>query len=99
MKISTQPLPARLLSGLLCLAPLMVAGGLAGCSVPHVMGLGSYYAVTDGETGRVYYTDRLKREDRGAVEFQDPDTDAWVSLKSAQVRSISKAEFRAGAPR
>ena len=29
---------------------------LAGCSVPHVMGLGSYYQVTDPYSGRVYFT-------------------------------------------
>ncbi|MEO7387478.1 MAG: hypothetical protein ABIX37_11120 [Gammaproteobacteria bacterium] len=80
-------------------APLL-AGLLfvAGCSVPHVMGLGSYYAVTDDATGRVYYTDKLSREGRDTVEFADRATGAWVSLKAAQVQEISKSEFLAGPP-
>ncbi|MEQ1801666.1 MAG: hypothetical protein ABL989_07080 [Gammaproteobacteria bacterium] len=90
--------PGQLLATLICTAPLL-GGGLSGCSMPHVMGLGSYYAVTDEATGRIYYTDNLTREERGVIEFRDPSTGAWVSLKSAQVREISDAEFRAGAPR
>jgi len=64
--------------------------------MPNVMGLGGYYAVTDDETGRIWYTDNLKREERGAIEFRDSATGAWVSLRSAQVREITDAEFRAG---
>jgi hypothetical protein len=92
-------LPARLLASLLCIAPLFAAGGLAGCSMPHVMGMGSYYAVTDDATGRIWYTDNLTREDRGVIEFRDSATGAWMSLGSAQVREISEAEFRAGPSR
>ena len=99
MKFSASRVPARLLAGMLSVAPVLTAGGLSGCSMPHVMGLGSYYAVTDDATGRIYYTDNLTREDRGAIEFRDPATGAWVSLRSAQVREISDAEFRAGPPR
>ncbi len=95
MKPSPRLVPARLLASLLCSAPLLAAGGLSGCSMPHVMGLGSYYAVTDDATGRVWYTDNLTREERGVVEFRDPATGAWVSLRAAQVREISDAEFRA----
>lgn len=93
MKSAQLRLPALLLAGLLS------ATTLSGCSLPHVMGMGSYYAVTDDATGKVYYTDKLSREARGAVEFLDPATGAWTSLRSAQVREISAAEFRAGPPR
>lgn len=98
MMSTPRRVPARLLPVLLCLAPLFTAAGLSGCSMPHVMGMGSYYAVTDDATGKVYYTDNLSREERGAVEFLDPATGAWTSLRSAQVREISAAEFRAGPP-
>jgi len=67
-------------------------------SVPHVMGLGSYYAVTDEASGRVYYTDKLSREAKGVVEFRDSASGAWVSLPGATVREISTDEFRAGPP-
>ncbi len=84
----------RSLASLLCAAPLL----LAGCSLPHVMGLGSYYAVTDDATGRVYYTAGVSREGRGVLEFKDSATGAWVSLPAAQVTEITEAEFRAGRP-
>jgi len=84
----------RFLSSVICAAPLL----LAGCSVPHVMGLGSYYAVTDAATGRVYYTAGVSREGRGVVEFKDSVTGAWVSLPAANVAEITEAQFRAGPP-
>ena len=84
--------PARWLASLVCAAPLL----LAGCALPHVAGLGSYYAITDVASGRVYYTDNVRREDRGVVEFEDASNGARVSIPSATVREISRAEFRAG---
>ena len=89
--------PRQFLASLLCAAPLL----LAGCSMPHffmphMMGMGSYYAITDEASGRVYYTDNLSREARGVVEFRDSKSGAWVSLPAATVREISQAEFRAG---
>ena len=74
---------------------LILALATAGCSVPRVVGLGSYYSVTDPATSRVYYTDKLSREKRGGVEFRDSTTGAWISLPAAEVREISQAEFRA----
>jgi len=95
MKFSRR-FPGHLLAAIVAVAGVVA---LPGCSMPHVMGLGSYYAVTDEATGRVWHTDKLKREERGIVEFRDPASGAWVSLKAAQVREISEAEFRAGPPR
>ena len=87
----------RIFASLICAAPLVLAGcSMPSLSMPHMMGLGSYYAVTDEASGRVYYTDNLSREKRGVVEFRDSKTGAWISIPSAQVREISEAEFRAG---
>ena len=80
----------RLLASLLCAAPLLMAG----CSMPHVMGLGTYYEVTDDATGRIYYTDNLRRESRGVIEFEDPASGAVISLAGASVREISDDEYR-----
>ncbi len=90
-----------LLATLVCYVPLLLGGSLlaGGCSAPHVMGLGSYYAVTDPVSGRVYYTEKLKREERGVVEFRDAASGAWVSLPGAETREISESEFRAGRAR
>jgi hypothetical protein len=82
----------RLLASLTCAVPLLTAG----CAMPHILGLGSYYAVTDQATGRVYYTDNVSREPRGAIEFRDPASGALISLAEASVREISEAEYRQG---
>ncbi len=84
--------PGRWLASLVCAAPLL----LAGCALPHFAGLGSYYAITDVASGRVYYTDNVSREDRGVVEFEDSSNGARVSIPSATVREISRTEFQAG---
>ncbi len=84
--------PRFLLAGLLCLAPLV----LGGCSMPHVLGLGSYYEVTDTASGHIYYTQDIKRQSRGVVEFIDPASDALISVPGASIRKISEADFRAG---
>lgn len=82
----------RFLASLVCCASLV----LGGCSLPHVVGLGSYYAITDTTSGRVYYSDNLSRERRGVVEFRDSRSGAWVSIPAATVRQLTQAEFRAG---
>lgn len=86
--------PRRFLASLVCAAPLL----LAGCAMPHLMGLGSYYVITDEASGRIYYTDNVTREAHGVVEFQDSASNARISLAAATVREISEAEYRAGPP-
>jgi len=87
----------RLLASLLCTAPLLVAGcAMPRIAMPHIMGFGSYYEVTDDATGRIYYTDNLSRESRGVIEFKDPASGALISLAAASVREISEAEYRQG---
>ena len=85
------PFRRPLLTGLAVLALL-----LSGCSLPHIGGMGAYYSVTDPGTGKVYYTEGVKRERRGVVEFRDAASGAWVSIPGAEVRDISEAEFRLG---
>ena len=86
--------PRRFLARLVCAAPLL----LAGCAMPHLMGMGRYYAITDAASGRVYYTDNVTHEARGSVEFKDPASGARVSLAGGTVREISEADYRAGPP-
>ena len=80
------------LGAALCLA-------LAACSVPHVMGFGSYYQVTDPYSGKVYFTRQIDREGRGVVEFLDDSSGTWVSLPEGQVTTITEAEYQAGLKR
>lgn len=93
--MSIMIVPRRFLASLVCAVPLL----LAGCAMPHMMGLGTYYAITDDASGRVYYTDNVTREAHGVVEFQDSTSGARVSLAAAKVREISEAKFRAGSPK
>ncbi len=72
---------------------------LAGCSVPHVMGMGSYYQVSDPYSGKVYFTHQIEREDRGVIEFLDAASDTWVSLPAGEVKTITEAEYQAGLQR
>lgn len=72
---------------------------LAGCSIPHVMGFGSYYQVTDPYSEKIYFTQQLEREDRGIVEFLDAASNSWVSLPAGEVKTITEAEYRAGLKR
>ena len=81
--------------GLICMVLLQLAGcSLPHIRMPHVMGLGTYYEVTDNPSGQVYYTDNLSRESRGAIEFTDPASGAVISLATASVREISEAEYQ-----
>lgn len=77
-------------------AALTMALMAASCSMPRMMGMGSYYEVTDPASGRVYFANELSREDRGAVEFRDGATGAWISLPAAEYKEISPAEYQAG---
>ena len=80
----------------LVLAGIAFAALLSGCSLPHVLGLGSYYAITEAGSGRVFYSESLRHEKGGVVEFRDARSGAWVSLPGGQVRDISQAEFHTG---
>lgn len=75
---------------------------LSGCSMPSMPtlpGMAGYYVVTDPVRGTEYYTDRVRREQQGVVEFRDGATGAWVSIPDAELRAISAAEFRDGTRR
>ena len=72
---------------------------LAACSAPHIMGMGSYYQVSDPFSGKIYFTRSVSKEPRGIVEFLDDSADIWVSLPDGQVTTITEAEYQAGLKR
>lgn len=63
------------------------------CSGPH--------RITDPVTGKVYYTDDLRRENirgplyknRGPIHFTDARTKSEVTLREYDIKSISKHDF------
>ena len=57
-------------------------------------GCGTYYRVTDPNSGRVYYTDDVKRGSQGAVQFKDAKSGADVTLQASEVLEISSDDFK-----
>ena len=70
--------------------------GLAVLAAALMAGCASYYRVTDPASGRVYYTEDVKRTN-GTIRFKDAKTGAEVTLTSSAVLEISSEEFRKGA--
>ena len=58
----------------------LLAAAAAGCT--------SYYKVTDPHTGRVYYTEKLKEEQGGAVELKDAHTGVAVTIQNSSVMLV-----------
>ncbi len=61
-----------------------------GCSSP------SFYRVTDLQTGKEYYTQKIDHLASGAVVVDDTLTDSVITLQSSQVKKISSDEYTAG---
>lgn len=61
-------------------------------------GCGTYYRITDTQSGRTYYTTSFSREPNN-VRFKD-DTGQEVTLPaSSRVEGISRDEYRLNTPR
>ena len=54
-----------------------------------------HYRVTDPASGRVYYTDNIKRYDQsGSIRFKDKLTGQRVTLSSSEYEQLSDKEFK-----
>jgi uncharacterized protein YceK len=69
---------ARVTTLMLLLAMVLAT---AGCT--------TYYRVTDPASGRMYYTDEIKRNQQGTVQFRDAKSGADVTLPTSEVLEIS----------
>ena len=75
----------KLLLAVSILSGLMAAG----CST-------HYYRVTDPESGKTYYTNKVERVwQGGAVNFEDAQSGISVTLQSSEVKELSEGEFMA----
>ncbi len=72
------------------LRALVVALAILSCA-----GCASYYQVTDPGSGKVFYTQEVKRNG-SAVEFKDVATGSVVTLQNSAVKEIDKGEFEKG---
>ena len=57
-------------------------------------GCTTYYRVTDPASGRMYYTDEIKRSSQGTVQFRDAKSGADVTLQTSEVLEISSDDFK-----
>lgn len=53
-----------------------------------------YYKVTDPASGKVFYTEEVKRNG-SAVEFKDAQTGGVTTLQNSQVEEIKKDQYEA----
>ena len=61
-----------------------------------VVGCASYYKVTDPQSGKEYYTEKIDTLSGGAVKVMDARTNSIVTLQNSQVKEISEKEYKAG---
>jgi hypothetical protein len=56
----------------------------------------TFYKVTDLQTGKEYYTQKIDNLVSGAVVVNDTRTDSIITLQNSQVKKISSNEYKAG---
>jgi uncharacterized protein YceK len=61
-----------------------------------VCGCGTYYRVTDPQSGKSYYTQKVDNVMGGAVKVMDARTGSVVTLQNSEVKEISEKEYKAG---
>lgn len=59
-------------------------------------GCTTYYRVTDPQSGREYYTDKIDSDRSGVVKLKDARSKSTVTLQSSEVKEISSSEYKAG---
>jgi hypothetical protein len=59
-------------------------------------GCTTYYKVTDPQSGREYYTDKIDSDRSGVVKLKDARSKSTVTLQSSEVKEISSSEYKAG---
>ena len=78
------------MSTLRALVVLLLTMSLAACA--------HYYKVTDPATGKVFYTEDVKRNG-SAVEFKDGQTGGVTTLQNSSVQEIDKQEYQTAVPK
>jgi hypothetical protein len=73
---------ARLTASTALLAIVLVT---AGCT--------TYYRVTDPQSGKMYYTDEIKRSG-SAVMFKDAKSGSEVTLQGSEIKEISSEDYQ-----
>ena len=66
------------------------------CAGLLVIGCASYYRVTDAQTGKEFYTQKIDTLAGGAVKVMDARTGSIVTLQNSQVKENSEKDYKAG---
>ncbi|MGZ6070715.1 MAG: hypothetical protein ACXWK8_05825 [Myxococcaceae bacterium] len=66
-----------------------------GVAVGLACGSTKYYMVKDPSTGKVYYTEKVKKED-GSTTLTDAKTKSTVTIQNSEVTEISEQSFEQG---
>jgi hypothetical protein len=66
-----------------------------GVAVGLACGSTKYYMVKDPSTGKVYYTEKVKKED-GSTTLTDAKTKSSVTIQNSEVTEISEQSFEQG---
>jgi len=65
-------------------------------SVLLVIGCASYYKVTEPQSGKEYYTQKVETDRGGAVKLKDARTGSVVTIQNSEVKEITSKEYEAG---
>jgi hypothetical protein len=66
------------------------------CAGLLAAGCASYYKVTDPQSGREYYTEKVETLSGGAVKLKDARNGSLVTLQNSEVKEIDSDAFKAG---
>ncbi len=61
-----------------------------------VAGCATYYRVTDPQSGKEYYSEKISNLRGGAVQVKDARTGSIVTIQNSEVKEISEKEYKAG---
>jgi hypothetical protein len=78
------------MSRLRAVVVVLLAVSLAACA--------HYYKVTDPASGKVFYTEEVKRNG-SAVEFKDGQTGGVTTLQNSEVIEIDKQAYETAVPK
>jgi hypothetical protein len=55
-----------------------------------------YYTVKDPSTGKVYYSEDIKKKEGGAVTLTDAKTSSTVTIQNSEVTEVSEQTYKQG---
>lgn len=73
----------------ICICAIIMSLSIPGCA-------GNYYRISDPATGKVYYSQDIKRKNSGAIQFKDDISKTQVTLQQSEIMEITEDQYEAG---